>query len=67
MSIAPTMITKGEDKMITVAMPIYMYNDLRGLVEMTNVCYYTERGRLHAEADVHEETFDRVSAERGWN
>ncbi len=53
--------------MITVAMPIYMYNDLRGLVEMTNVCYYTERGRLHAEADVHEETFDRVSAERGWN
>lgn len=52
--------------MITVAMPIYMYNDLRGLVEMTNVCYYTERGRLYVEADVHEETFDRVSAERGW-
>ena len=52
--------------MITMQMPLYQYNDMRELVEMTNVLYFTEMGRVMVEADADEETFDRISEERGW-
>lgn len=52
--------------MINVTMPLYMYNDLRELVKMSNVCYVTEKGRLYAEAEVNAEIFDKVREERGW-
>lgn len=52
--------------MITIQMPIYQYNDMRELVEMTNVLYFTELGKVMVEADADEIIFDRISEERGW-
>lgn len=42
------------------------FEDVQDCVEFANPYFYVENSREYVEADVDEETFERVSKERGW-